>query len=69
MKKPQIGGESIINHTLVADKGKEAIFEHFHTPRSLSSAISWGDQPIPEPIDEVADVQEIAYDREKDRWW
>jgi hypothetical protein len=31
----------------------------------LSNAISWGDQPIPEPVDEVVDVQEITYDRKR----
>jgi len=49
----------------VADKGKEPTPAHFHTPGSLSNTISWGDQPIPEPVDEVVDVKTIAYDRKR----
>jgi hypothetical protein len=58
-------GESINNRVSMADKGKEPTLEHFHTPGSLSNAISWGDQPIPEPVDEVVDVQAITYDRKR----
>jgi hypothetical protein len=39
------------------------VLEHFHTPGSLGNSLSWGDQPIPEPVDEVVDVQAITYDR------
>jgi hypothetical protein len=41
------------------------VLEHFHTPGSLGNSLSWGDQPIPEPVDEVVDVQAIAYDRKR----
>jgi hypothetical protein len=39
-------------------KGKiqETIIEHFHTPGSMRNILSWGDQPIPQPIDEVVDL-------------
>jgi hypothetical protein len=47
------------------NKGKETILEHFHTPGSLGNTLSWGDQPIPEPVDEVVDVQAISYDRKR----
>jgi hypothetical protein len=45
-----------------AEKGKETMLEHFHTPGSLGNVLTWGDQPIPEPVDEVVDVQAISYD-------
>jgi hypothetical protein len=44
-------------------KGKETILEHFHTLINLGNTLSWGDQPIPDSMDEVVDVQSIAYDR------
>jgi hypothetical protein len=27
--------------------------------------LSWGDQPIPEPLEEVVDLESIAYNRRK----
>jgi hypothetical protein len=47
------------------DKGKEPTLEHFHTLGSLDNAISWGDQQFLEPVDEVADVHAITYDRKR----
>jgi hypothetical protein len=47
------------------DKGKAPVMEHFHTPGSLENILSWGDQPIPEPLDEVVDVESIVYDRKR----
>jgi hypothetical protein len=58
--------EEKVNHQKPGiNKGKEPTLEHFHTPGSLGNALSWGDQPIPEPVDEVVDVQAIAYDRKR----
>jgi hypothetical protein len=37
--------------------------EHLYTVGSLGNTLSWGDQQIPEPVDEVTDIQEISYDR------
>jgi hypothetical protein len=34
-----------------------------HTFRSLGNTLTWGEQQIPEPIDEVANIQVITYDR------
>jgi hypothetical protein len=45
------------------DKGKGPTLEHFHTPGSLGNALSWGDQPITKPVDELVDVYTISYDR------
>jgi hypothetical protein len=39
--------------------------EHLYTLGSLGNTLSWGDQQIPEPVDEIADVQAIAYDRKR----
>jgi hypothetical protein len=36
--------------------------EHFNTPIILVNALSWGDQPILEIVDEVVNVEAIAYD-------
>jgi hypothetical protein len=44
------------------NKGKEPTLENLHTPGSLGNSLSWGDQPIPESVDEVDDVQTINYD-------
>jgi hypothetical protein len=37
--------------------------EHLYTTRSLGNTLTWGDQQIPEPVDEVIDIQAISYDR------
>jgi hypothetical protein len=39
--------------------------EHLYTVGSLGNTLSWGDQQILEPIDEVIYIQEISYDRKK----
>jgi len=45
------------------DKGKTPIIENFHTPGSMGNILAWDDQPILEPLDDVADIESIAYDR------
>jgi hypothetical protein len=47
------------------NKGKELDFEHFHTPRILSNAMSWGYQTIPKHLYEVANFQEITYEKKR----
>jgi hypothetical protein len=47
------------------EKGKEPVMEHFYTSGSLGNTLSWGDQQIPEPVDEVVDVQAISYDKKR----
>jgi hypothetical protein len=47
------------------NKGKETILENFHTLGSLGNSLSWGDQPIPETMDKVVDVQDISYDSKR----
>jgi hypothetical protein len=31
----------------------------------LGNTLTWGDQQIPEPVDEVADIYAISYDRKR----
>jgi hypothetical protein len=31
----------------------------------LGNTLTWGDQKIPEPVDEVADIYEISYDQKR----
>jgi hypothetical protein len=47
------------------EKGKEPTMEHFYTSGSLGNTLSWGDQQILEPVDEVVDVQAISYDKKR----
>ena len=37
--------------------------EQFHTPHSLKNILAWGDQPVPKPVNEVVDLDSLAYDR------
>jgi hypothetical protein len=31
----------------------------------MGNMLAWGDQPIPEPLDEVVDIESISYDRKR----
>jgi hypothetical protein len=42
---------------------QEPISGHFYTPGSLGNVLSWGDQPIPHPIEEVTNLEYFTYDR------
>jgi hypothetical protein len=44
---------------------QEPNLEQVYTIRSLGNTLTWGDQQIPEPVDEVADIHAIAYDRKR----
>jgi hypothetical protein len=41
---------------------QEPSLEQVYTIGSLGNTLTWGDQQIPEPVDEVADIHAIAYD-------
>jgi hypothetical protein len=41
---------------------QEPILEQLYTIESLGNMLTWGDQQIPEPMDEVVDIQAISYD-------
>jgi hypothetical protein len=44
---------------------QEPILEQVHIVGSLGNTLTWGEQKIPEPVDEVIDIQVIAYDRKR----
>jgi hypothetical protein len=44
---------------------QEPNLEQVYTTGSLGNTLTWGDQQIPEPVDEVADIHAIAYDRKR----
>jgi hypothetical protein len=44
---------------------QEPILEQIHTTGSLGNTLTWGEQQIPEPVDEVVDIQAITYDRKR----
>jgi hypothetical protein len=39
--------------------------EHLYIVGSLGSTLSWGDQQILEPVDEVIDIHVISYERKR----
>jgi hypothetical protein len=41
---------------------QEPILEQVHTVRSQGNTPTWGEQQIPDHVDEVVDIQEISYD-------
>jgi hypothetical protein len=42
---------------------QEPNLEKIYTIKSLGNILMWGDQQIPKPVDEVANIHAIAYDR------
>jgi hypothetical protein len=42
---------------------QEPSLEQIYTIKSLGNMLTWGDQQIPKPLDEVADIHAIAYDQ------
>jgi hypothetical protein len=44
---------------------QEPILEQVHTVESLGNTLTWGEQQIPEPVDEVVDIQSIAYEQKR----
>jgi hypothetical protein len=44
---------------------QEPSLEHIYTIGSLGNTLTWGDQQIPELVDEVVDIQAISYDRKR----
>jgi hypothetical protein len=42
---------------------QEPSLEHIYTVGSLGNMLTWGEKQIPEPVDEVTDIQAIAYNR------
>jgi hypothetical protein len=44
---------------------RESNLEQIYTTGSLGNKLTWGDQQIPEPVDEVADIYAISYDQKR----
>jgi hypothetical protein len=44
---------------------QEPILEQIYIVGSLGNMLTWGDQQIVEPVDEVVDIQAISYDRKR----
>jgi hypothetical protein len=44
---------------------QESDIEQIYTIDSLGNTLTWGDQQIPEPVDEVADIYAISYDQKR----
>jgi hypothetical protein len=44
---------------------QELGLEQIYTIRSLGNILTWGDQQIPEPMDEVINIHAITYDRKR----
>jgi hypothetical protein len=47
------------------DEVREPTLEHIYTMGSLGDNLTWGDQQIPEPVDEVAYIYAISYDQKR----
>jgi hypothetical protein len=43
----------------------EPVLEQIHTAGSLGNTLTWGEQQISEPVDEVININVIAYDRKR----
>jgi hypothetical protein len=44
---------------------QEPSLEQIYTIGSLGNMLTWGDQQIPEPVDEVVDIHAISYDQKR----
>jgi hypothetical protein len=44
---------------------QEPNLEQIYTTGSLGNMLTWGDQQIPELVDEVADIYAISYDQKR----
>jgi hypothetical protein len=44
---------------------QEPNIEQTYTTRSLENTLTWGDQKITEPVDEVSNIHAIYYDRKR----
>jgi hypothetical protein len=52
-----------VGSTKQSEEVREPTPEQIYTAGSLRNNLTWGDQQIPEPIDEVADIYAISYDQ------
>jgi hypothetical protein len=63
--KPPMSDRHKVDLRSTTRKFREPNLEQVYTNGSLGNTLTWGDQQIPKPMDEVADIHAIAYDRGK----
>jgi hypothetical protein len=51
--------------TKQSEEVREPTPEKIYTMGSLRNNLTWGDQQIPEPVDEVADIYAISYNQKR----
>jgi hypothetical protein len=44
---------------------QEPVLEQIHIAENLGNTLTWGEQQIPEPVDEVINIHVITYDRKR----
>jgi hypothetical protein len=49
--------------TSPSKESQEPVIEHLYTGGCLGNTLTWGDQQIPKPVDEIVDIHAITYDR------
>jgi hypothetical protein len=54
-----------VGSTRQSEEVREPTLEQIYTAGSLGNNLTWGDQQIPEPVDEVADIYAISYDQKR----
>jgi hypothetical protein len=54
-----------VGSTRKNEEVQEPTLEQIYTAGSLGNNLTWGDQKIPDPIDEVADIYAISYDQKR----
>jgi hypothetical protein len=54
-----------VGSTRQSEEVQEPTLEQIYTTGSLGNNLTWGDQQIPEPVDEVADIYAISYDQKR----
>jgi hypothetical protein len=54
-----------VGPTRHSEEVREPNLEQIYTTGSLGNKLTWGDQQIPEPVDEVADIYAISYDQKR----
>jgi hypothetical protein len=54
-----------VGSTKQSEEFREPTPEKIYTAGSLRNNLTWGDQQIPESVDEVADIYVISYDQKR----
>jgi hypothetical protein len=54
-----------VGPTRHSEEVQEPNIEQIYTTGSLGNKLTWGNQQIPEPVDEVEDIYVISYDQKR----